>query len=117
MTKEEVQIKQEERLPVRDFGRAALHNRHWLVFCVVMFLSILYMTTRGDETDHVRRKCDGRWLLSGHMVSGKEHGGTACVLRTDQFGLGGGIEYGLCHDSAADRFYRVEGWLHCWRQR
>ena len=38
------------------------------------------------DTDHVRRKCDGRWLLSGHMVSGKEHGETACVLRTDQFG-------------------------------
>lgn len=54
--------------------------------CVVVAFYAGNRRTRGDETDHVRRKCDGRWLLSGHMVSGKEHGGTACVLRTDQFG-------------------------------
>lgn len=69
MTKEEVQIKQEERLPVRDFGRAALHNRHWLVFCVVIFLSILYMTMHNQSTLYYAKYCLGYENISSLLLT------------------------------------------------
>lgn len=69
VTKETVQTKREEKLSLKKFGKAALHNRHWLVFCGVMFLSILYMTLHNQTTLYYAKYCLGREDISSLFLT------------------------------------------------
>ena len=75
-------------LPVRDFGRAALHNRHWLVFCVVIFLSILYMTMHNQSTLYYAKYCLGYENISSLLLTLTPF---ACVVVAFMPGIGGRV--------------------------
>lgn len=69
VTKEKVRMQREEKLPLKEFGRVALHNRHWLVFCGVMFISILYMTLHNQTTIYYAKYCLGRENISSFLLT------------------------------------------------
>lgn len=69
VTKERVQVQREEKLPLKEFGRAALHNRHWLIFCGVMFISILYMTLHNQTTLYYAKYCLGEENISSLLLT------------------------------------------------
>lgn len=69
VTKEKVQMKQEEKLPLKEFGRVALRNRHWLIFCAVMFISMFYMTMHNQSTLYYAKYCLGYENISSLLLT------------------------------------------------
>ena len=69
VTKEKVQMEKKERLPIKDFAEAAVHNRHWLVFCAVMFISLLYMTMHNQSTLYYAKYCLGYEDISSLLLT------------------------------------------------
>ena len=69
VTKERVQEEQGEKFPIGDFGKVALRNRHWLIFCAVMFISLLYMTMHNQSTLYYAKYCLGYENISSLLLT------------------------------------------------
>lgn len=69
VTKETVQTEQEEKMRIKEFGCIAKQNKNWLIFCVVMFFSLLYMTLHNQSTIYYMKYYLGKENLSSFILS------------------------------------------------
>jgi len=69
VTKERIQEEREEKFPLKDFGKAVLGNRHWIVFCIAMFISLFYMTMHNQSTLYYAKYCLGQENISSLLLT------------------------------------------------